>query len=85
MSAIVALTAQNTVEVSAVHQAPIEFVRFGIEPPSVVGFVTVEDEGTLEFKLEEERLLVCRVGQLLGVLEELEESGESSLRAFSHA
>jgi chaperonin GroES len=33
-------------------------------------------------EVEEERLLVCRVGQLLGVLEELEESGESSLRAL---
>jgi chaperonin GroES len=33
-------------------------------------------------EVEEERLLVCRVGQLLGVLEELEESGEGSLRAL---
>jgi polyisoprenoid-binding protein YceI len=31
--------------------APIEFADFGIEPPSVAGFVTVEDRGTLEFKL----------------------------------
>ena len=30
-SVIVALTAQNTVEVSAVHQAPIEFVRAELE------------------------------------------------------
>jgi chaperonin GroES len=29
--------------------------------------------------IEEERLLVCRVGQLLGVLEELEEPGEGTL------
>ena len=29
--------------------------------------------------VEEERLLVCRVGQLLGVLEELNESGEPRL------
>jgi chaperonin GroES len=29
--------------------------------------------------IEEERLLVCRVGQLLGVLEELDEPGEPSL------
>jgi polyisoprenoid-binding protein YceI len=38
-------------EIELVGSAPIEFARFGIEPPSVVGFVTVEDEGTLEFKL----------------------------------
>ena len=31
--------------------APIAFADFGIEPPSVAGVVTVEDEGTLEFKL----------------------------------
>ena len=31
MSAIVALTAQNTVDVSAVHQAPTEFVRAELE------------------------------------------------------
>jgi hypothetical protein len=34
-----------------VGSAPIEFARFGIEPPSVAGVVTVEDQGTLEFKL----------------------------------
>jgi chaperonin GroES len=33
-------------------------------------------------EVEEERLLVCRVGQLLGVLEELEETGQSTLRAI---
>ena len=33
-------------------------------------------------EVEEERLLVCRVGQLLGVLEELEEPGENAMRAF---
>jgi polyisoprenoid-binding protein YceI len=38
-------------EIELVGSAPIEFARFGIEPPSVAGFVTVEDEGTLEFKL----------------------------------
>ena len=32
-------------------------------------------------EVEEERLLVCRVGQLLGVLEELEEPREGRLRA----
>ena len=32
-------------------------------------------------EVEEERLLVCRVGQLLGVLEELEERSEGPLRA----
>jgi polyisoprenoid-binding protein YceI len=31
--------------------APIEFERFGIEPPSVAGFVTVRDTGRLEFDL----------------------------------
>ena len=31
--------------------APIAFADFGIEPPSVAGVVTVEDKGTLEFKL----------------------------------
>ena len=30
--------------------APIAFTDFAIEPPSVAGVVTVEDEGTLEFK-----------------------------------
>ena len=33
-------------------------------------------------EVEEERLLVCRVGQLLGVLEELQEPGEGAMRAF---
>ena len=32
-------------------------------------------------EIEEERLLVCRVGQLLGVLEEIEEPREGRLRA----
>ena len=32
-------------------------------------------------EVEEERLLVCRVGQLLGVLEEVEAPGETRLRA----
>jgi polyisoprenoid-binding protein YceI len=31
--------------------ARIDFADFGIEPPSVAGFVTVEDGGTLEFLL----------------------------------
>ena len=30
---------------------PITMADFAIEPPSVAGFVTVEDRGTLEFKL----------------------------------
>ena len=33
-------------------------------------------------EVEEERLLVCRVGQLLGVLEEGEDLPEEALRAF---
>jgi polyisoprenoid-binding protein YceI len=31
--------------------ADIDFKAFGIQPPSVAGFVTVEDHGTLEFEL----------------------------------
>lgn len=41
----------NNGEVELVGEAPIDFDRFGIEPPSVAGFVTVRDTGTLEFKL----------------------------------
>jgi polyisoprenoid-binding protein YceI len=37
--------------IELVGEAPIEFDRFEIEPPSVAGFVTVRDTGTLEFKL----------------------------------
>lgn len=37
--------------IELVGEVPIDFDRFGIEPPSVAGFVTVRDEGTLEFKL----------------------------------
>jgi polyisoprenoid-binding protein YceI len=39
----------DTIEL--VGSAPIAFPDFDIEPPSVAGVVTVEDEGTLEFKL----------------------------------
>jgi chaperonin GroES len=38
--------------------------------------------GSVGVEVEEERLLVCRVGQLLGVLEEVGERGEGSLRAL---
>ena len=38
-------------EIEVAGSAPIEFADFDIEPPSVAGFVTVEEEGTLEFKL----------------------------------
>jgi polyisoprenoid-binding protein YceI len=34
-----------------VGEAPIAFADFGIEPPSVAGFVTVRDEGALEFRV----------------------------------
>jgi polyisoprenoid-binding protein YceI len=34
-----------------VGSAPIRFADFAVEPPSVAGVVTVEDHGTLEFKL----------------------------------
>jgi chaperonin GroES len=33
-------------------------------------------------EIEEERLLVCRVGQLLGVLEEGDDRPEDALQAF---
>jgi polyisoprenoid-binding protein YceI len=38
-------------EIELVGSAPIAFADFAIEPPSIAGFVTVEDRGTLEFKL----------------------------------
>jgi polyisoprenoid-binding protein YceI len=41
--------ASGTLEV--VGSAPIRFERFGIDPPSVAGFVSVQDQGTLEFRL----------------------------------
>jgi polyisoprenoid-binding protein YceI len=34
-----------------VGSAPIEFARFGIDPPSVAGIVSVRDHGVLEFRL----------------------------------
>jgi hypothetical protein len=34
-----------------VGSAPIVFARFGIEPPSVAGIVSVRDPGLLEFRL----------------------------------
>jgi len=37
--------------IELVGSAPIDFDRFGIEPPSVAGFVTVRDTGALEFDL----------------------------------
>jgi polyisoprenoid-binding protein YceI len=37
--------------IELVGSAPIAFADFDIEPPSIAGFVTVEDHGTLEFKL----------------------------------
>ena len=39
----------DTIELAG--EAPIAFADFNIEPPSVAGVVTVEDKGTLEFKL----------------------------------
>ena len=39
----------STIELAG--EAPIAFADFGIEPPSIAGFVTVEDSGTLEFKI----------------------------------
>ena len=40
---------EDTIELAG--SAPIAFADFEIEQPSVAGVVTVEDEGTLEFKL----------------------------------
>jgi polyisoprenoid-binding protein YceI len=37
--------------IELVGSAPIDFDRFGIEPPSIAGFVTVRERGTLEFRL----------------------------------
>ena len=37
--------------IELVGSAPIAFEDFGIEPPSVAGFVTVRDTGRLEFRL----------------------------------
>jgi polyisoprenoid-binding protein YceI len=37
--------------IELVGEAPIAFADFQIEPPSVAGVVTVEDQGTLEFKI----------------------------------
>jgi chaperonin GroES len=55
----------------------------GVKMPVVPGdHVVFPASAGVWVEVEEERLLVCRVGQLLGVLEELEESGESSLRAL---
>jgi polyisoprenoid-binding protein YceI len=48
----VRMRSQRTGEgIELVGASRIEFAQFGIEPPSVAGFVTVEDQGTLEFKL----------------------------------
>jgi polyisoprenoid-binding protein YceI len=38
-------------DVELAGEAPVAFDRFGIEPPSVAGFVTVRDTGALEFLL----------------------------------
>jgi polyisoprenoid-binding protein YceI len=37
--------------IELVGSAPIAFARFGIEPPSVAGIVSVRDHGLLEFRL----------------------------------
>ena len=39
----------STIELAG--SAPIAFADYDIEPPSIAGFVTVEDEGALEFKI----------------------------------
>jgi polyisoprenoid-binding protein YceI len=46
------LQAQRAGErIELVGSTPITFAEFGIRPPSVAGFVTVRDEGLLEFRL----------------------------------
>jgi chaperonin GroES len=54
----------------------------GLKMPVVPGdHVVFPGSAGVWVEIEEERLLVCRVGQLLGVLEEVEERGEDPLRA----
>ena len=48
-AALAAQWSDDTLEV--VGTARIGFADFGIDPPSVAGFVTVNDQGRLEFKL----------------------------------
>jgi polyisoprenoid-binding protein YceI len=40
---------RGTIELAG--SAPVEFAPFAIVPPSIAGFVTVQDHGMLEFKL----------------------------------
>jgi polyisoprenoid-binding protein YceI len=48
----VELEAQRSGEgIELVGSVPITFADFSIEPPSVAGFVTVRDEGRMEFRL----------------------------------
>ena len=55
----------------------------GLKMPVVPGdHVVFPASAGVWVEVEEERLLVCRVGQLLGVLEEAEESGAGSLPAL---
>ena len=54
----------------------------GLKMPVVPGdHVVFHGSAGVWVDIEEERLLVCRVGQLLGVLEEVEERDEDPLRA----
>ena len=58
----------------------------GIKMPVVPGdHVVFPASAGVWVEVEEEKLLVCRVGQLLGVLEELEETGEDRLGGGSVA
>ena len=55
----------------------------GLKMPVVAGdHVVFPGSAGVWVEVEEERLLVCRVGQLLGVLEEAEGHGEDTLRAI---
>ena len=67
--------------VLAVGDGPPDLVDFKM-PVHVGDHVVFPRSAGVWVEVEEERLLVCRVGQVLGVLEELEGTGEGSLRAL---
>ena len=55
----------------------------GVKMPVVPGdHVVFPASAGVWVEVEEERLLVCRVGQLLGVLEEAAQRGAGTLRAL---
>jgi chaperonin GroES len=55
----------------------------GVKMPVAAGdHVVFPASAGVWVEIDEERLLVCRVGQLLGVLEEVEDRGGDALRAL---